>query len=69
MSKQVAYCKSLINIKNMHDYRLKYCILSKFVNQNKDLWISYFNRPDLDEKYDLSDINFPIPLINISIFE
>ena len=69
LPKQFAHCKSLINIKNLDDYCFKYCVLSKFVNENKDLWISYLNRPDLDKKYDWSDINFPTALTDISKFE
>ena len=69
LPKQFAHCKSLINIKNMDDYCFKYCILSKYVNENKDLWISYLNKPDLEAKYDWSCINFPTSLNDISKFE
>ena len=69
LPKKFENCKSLINIRNFDDYCFKYCVLSQFIEENKDLMLSYLNRPDLESKYDWSCVNFPVEIKDIAKFE
>ncbi|KAJ4449216.1 hypothetical protein ANN_00613 [Periplaneta americana] len=60
--------KSLVNIANSDIYCFKYCILSKFLDKEKNFMSSYVNRPDLECKYDWC-IDFPVGIKDIAKFE
>ncbi|XP_069686076.1 uncharacterized protein [Periplaneta americana] len=60
--------KSLVNIANSDIYCFKYCILSKYVDRDKNFTFSYENRPDLECKYDWC-IDFPVGIKDIAKFE
>ncbi|KAJ4447471.1 hypothetical protein ANN_09478 [Periplaneta americana] len=60
--------KSLVNIVNSDIYCFKYCILSKYVDRDKNFTFSYENRPDLECKYDWC-IDFPVGINDIAKFE
>ncbi|KAJ4445518.1 hypothetical protein ANN_12198 [Periplaneta americana] len=68
LPRRYASSKSLVNIANNDIYCFKYCILSKYVDRDKDLMFSYENRPDLECKYDWC-INFPVGINDIVKFE
>ena len=63
------YSRSIVNIQNLDDYCFKYCVLAKFIEKDKDLWINYQNQPHLDSRYDWSCIEYPVALKDISKFE
>ncbi|KAJ4450849.1 hypothetical protein ANN_02280 [Periplaneta americana] len=60
--------KSVLNIANSDIYCFKYCILSKFLDKEKNVISSYENRPDLECKYDWC-IDFPVGIKDIAKFE
>ena len=68
LPKKYKYSKSIVNVQNFDNFCFKYCILSQFIEKDKDLWMSYQNRPDLEAKYDWNCIDFPVALNDIQKF-